>query len=165
LYDAKVSERRVSTQIVDDLRKQIEEGKYAPGHQLPSVTALMTRYGVARQTVQNAIDQLRMEGVVTTRKGAGVFVHEQPHEEVARTEQRHVPGPHAVERVTSRFATAQDVAANPTLELGSLVFAITRTVHDANGDAGPVERTVISAGRRELVYELPAGPAPALPAT
>lgn len=149
----------MSTQIVDDLREQIEEGKYAPGHQLPSVTALMARYGVARQTVQNAIDQLRMEGVVITRKGAGVFVHEQSPEEVARTEGRHVPGAYAVDRVTSRFATAQDLAENPALELGSLVFVITRTEYDAQGNAGPADRTVIPAGRRELVYELPAGPA------
>lgn len=34
----------------------------------------MQRYGVARQTVQNAIDLLRAEGLVFVRQGAGWFV-------------------------------------------------------------------------------------------
>lgn len=38
----------------------------------------MQRYGVARQTVQNAIDLLRKEGLVIGRQGAGWFVREQP---------------------------------------------------------------------------------------
>lgn len=38
----------------------------------------MQRYGVARQTVQNAIDLLRAEGLVSSRAGSGVFVRERP---------------------------------------------------------------------------------------
>lgn len=38
----------------------------------------MARYGVARQTVQNAIDLLRAEGLVVGRSGAGWFVRERP---------------------------------------------------------------------------------------
>ncbi len=38
----------------------------------------MERYGVARQTVQNAFDLLKAEGLVVARTGAGVFVREQP---------------------------------------------------------------------------------------
>jgi len=36
----------------------------------------MKRYGVARQTVQNAFDLLKSEGLVVARTGAGVFVKE-----------------------------------------------------------------------------------------
>lgn len=36
----------------------------------------MARYGVARQTMQNAIDLLRAEGLVVGRSGAGWFVRE-----------------------------------------------------------------------------------------
>lgn len=36
----------------------------------------MKRYGVARQTVQNAFDLLKAEGLVVARTGAGVFVKE-----------------------------------------------------------------------------------------
>jgi GntR family transcriptional regulator len=62
--------------IAADLREAIRRGEYAPGHQLPSASALIERYGVARQTVQNAIDLLRAEGLVLGRQGAGWFVNE-----------------------------------------------------------------------------------------
>ena len=62
--------------IAADLRESIRRGEYAPGHQLPSASALVERYGVARQTVQNAIDLLRAEGLVFGRQGAGWFVSE-----------------------------------------------------------------------------------------
>ncbi len=62
--------------IAADLREAIRRGEYAPGHQLPSASALVERYGVARQTVQNAIDLLRAEGLVLGRQGAGWFVSE-----------------------------------------------------------------------------------------
>jgi GntR family transcriptional regulator len=60
--------------IASELRADIHRGVYLPGHQLPSVTALMSRFGVARQTVQNAYDALRREGLVESRSGAGMFV-------------------------------------------------------------------------------------------
>ncbi|MGH3719308.1 MAG: GntR family transcriptional regulator [Pseudonocardiaceae bacterium] len=62
--------------IAADLREAIRRREYAPGHQLPSASALVERYGVARQTVQNAIDVLRAEGLVFGRQGAGWFVSE-----------------------------------------------------------------------------------------
>ncbi|MFC0439183.1 GntR family transcriptional regulator [Kutzneria buriramensis] len=64
--------------IAADLRQAVERGEYRPGQQLPSGSALMKRYGVARQTVQNAFDALRAEGLVTTQPGAGVFVRTKP---------------------------------------------------------------------------------------
>lgn len=67
-----------SRRIAADLRASIVREEYLPGHQLPSGTALMAQYGVARQTVQNAIELLRGEGLVTSRAGAGVFVRERP---------------------------------------------------------------------------------------
>lgn len=62
--------------IAADLRQAIADGEYRVGHQLPSGTMLVERYGVARQTVQNAIDLLRAEGLVIGRQGAGWFVAE-----------------------------------------------------------------------------------------
>lgn len=62
--------------IADDLRKKIESGRYQPGDHLPSASELMTQYGVAKQTVQNAMNSLRKEGSVRSRVGAGWFVAE-----------------------------------------------------------------------------------------
>ncbi|GID11095.1 GntR family transcriptional regulator [Actinocatenispora rupis] len=63
-----------SRQIADQLRSAIRAGTYPPGERLPSIPSLAEGYGVARQTVQRAIDQLRVEGLVLTRPGSGTFV-------------------------------------------------------------------------------------------
>lgn len=66
----------VFRRIAADLREAVRRGEYAPGHQLPSASMLMKRYGVASQTVWNAISVLRAEGVIYGQQGAGVFVSE-----------------------------------------------------------------------------------------
>ncbi|MGH3660192.1 MAG: GntR family transcriptional regulator, partial [Micromonosporaceae bacterium] len=63
-----------SQQIAAALRAQIVAGNYQPGEQLPSIPSLTERYGVAKQTVQRAIDQLRLEGMLVTKPGSGTFV-------------------------------------------------------------------------------------------
>jgi GntR family transcriptional regulator len=64
--------------IADDLRAAIRSGEYAPGAQIPSRSKLMTRYGVASQTVNNAVDALRAEGLVVGVPGSGLYVRTQP---------------------------------------------------------------------------------------
>ena len=61
-------------QIAAQLRSQIRRGDWAAGERLPAIPAIAQMYGVAKQTVQRAIDQLRVEGVLITRPGSGTFV-------------------------------------------------------------------------------------------
>jgi GntR family transcriptional regulator len=68
----------VTRRIAADLREAIRSGEYRPGHQLPSGSALAARYDVVRPTVQKAVDRLRAEGLIESRKGAGWFVRERP---------------------------------------------------------------------------------------
>lgn len=65
-------------QIADALRKDIRDGKYKDGDQLPSESELVNRFGVSGATARAAIVQLRAEGFVTSRHGRGVFVHRSP---------------------------------------------------------------------------------------
>lgn len=106
----RVSEPAPSRRIAADLRHAIRDGEYRPGHQLPSGSVLMARYGVARQTVQNAIDLLRAEGLVIGRSGAGWFVRERPA--VQRLARNRLSRD---ERVAGRGTAtdAADVAGNP----------------------------------------------------
>lgn len=60
--------------IADDLRAAIASGEYAPGGRIPSRSKLMMRYGVASQTVNNAINTLRSEGLVIGLPGSGWYV-------------------------------------------------------------------------------------------
>ena len=61
-------------QIAAQLRARIHRGEWGPGERLPSIPAIAAAYGVAKQTVQRTIDQLRVEGLLITRPGSGTYV-------------------------------------------------------------------------------------------
>lgn len=61
-------------QIAAQLRERIRRGDWQPGERLPSIPALGEFFGVAKQTVQRAVDQLRLEGTLITKPGSGTFV-------------------------------------------------------------------------------------------
>ncbi|HWH00071.1 MAG TPA: GntR family transcriptional regulator, partial [Pilimelia sp.] len=61
-------------QIAAQLRAQIRRGDWGPGERLPSIPSLAQMYGVAKQTVQRTIDQLRVEGLLITKPGSGTYV-------------------------------------------------------------------------------------------
>jgi GntR family transcriptional regulator len=61
-------------QIAAQLRAQIRRGDWAAGERLPSIPAIAAMYGVAKQTVQRTIDQLRVEGLLITKPGSGTYV-------------------------------------------------------------------------------------------
>ena len=61
-------------QIADQLRARIRHGDWAAGERLPSIPAIAEMFGVAKQTVQRSIDQLRVEGVLITKPGSGTYV-------------------------------------------------------------------------------------------
>jgi DNA-binding transcriptional regulator YhcF (GntR family) len=48
----------------------------AVGERLPSLAELVTRYDVARMTIQQALRVLREENLIVSRQGSGVFVRE-----------------------------------------------------------------------------------------
>lgn len=66
--------RQPSKRIADDLTLGVVAGAIAPGERLPSTAALMAEYGVANQTVQNAMRILKDAGLIYTVKGQGTFV-------------------------------------------------------------------------------------------
>ena len=64
--------------IAETLRKAIADGHYAEGAKLPTEAALAERFGVNRHTVRHALAHLAEEGLVHSRRGAGVFVLARP---------------------------------------------------------------------------------------
>ena len=60
--------------IADELRKSIEHGTYRTGDRLPGENTLAGDFGVAPQTVRQALAVLRADGLVESRKGSGVYV-------------------------------------------------------------------------------------------
>ncbi|MFI9646138.1 GntR family transcriptional regulator [Streptomyces sp. NPDC052040] len=61
-------------QVAAAIREAILSGEFTPDSPLPSEAQLMTRYGVSRPTVRNAIAALRAEGLIDVRHGKGSFV-------------------------------------------------------------------------------------------
>ncbi len=64
--------------IEDDIRGQIASGELAALSQVPSETALATRYGVSRMTVRHALDGLESSRLIVRQQGSGSFVAEVP---------------------------------------------------------------------------------------
>ena len=64
--------------LADELRTRVAGGRVGPGGALPGEVDLAEEYGTSRVTVRRALDLLRREGIVTSRRGAGWFVAVDP---------------------------------------------------------------------------------------
>ncbi|MBO2453071.1 GntR family transcriptional regulator, partial [Actinomadura barringtoniae] len=64
--------------IADDLRRQIVEGRLAPGARVPSRHALARQHGVSDRVAVEAVRLLVSEGYVESRSGSGTYVRERP---------------------------------------------------------------------------------------
>jgi DNA-binding GntR family transcriptional regulator len=63
-------------QIADVIRRRIADGTYPPRSRVPSVQQLVNETGVAVDTAQKVLANLREEGVIYTVRGLGSFVAE-----------------------------------------------------------------------------------------
>jgi DNA-binding GntR family transcriptional regulator len=61
-------------EIAVALRARIESSEFAPGMSIPSETALIAEFSVARGTVRQALALLEEQGMVETAHGRGRFV-------------------------------------------------------------------------------------------
>ncbi|WP_203855763.1 GntR family transcriptional regulator [Plantactinospora mayteni] len=66
-------ERPRYARVADELRRRIMSGAIPPGSILPSESALMSEFGVARGTVREAFGLLRSEGLIVTEMGRGSY--------------------------------------------------------------------------------------------
>lgn len=65
-------------EIATTLREKIENGDLEPGAQLPTEMELAREYDTARNTIRDAIAQLKVLQLLETRPGKGTFVVEKP---------------------------------------------------------------------------------------
>lgn len=61
-------------QICEHIRSTIADGRLKPGVRLPATRVLATDWGVSRNVVLLAFEQLTLEGYLTSRTGSGTFV-------------------------------------------------------------------------------------------
>lgn len=65
-------------QVFEEIKNEIEEGRYQPNDRIPSEPELAEKYGVSRITVRRAVEELCSEGRLVKRQGCGTFVSK-PH--------------------------------------------------------------------------------------
>jgi len=70
--------RPLYQQLAALLRGQIESGELTPGAQVPTEAELAARHVTSRNTVRLALNALRNEGLVTSKRGRGSFIRAEP---------------------------------------------------------------------------------------
>jgi len=65
-------------QVAEKIKAWVMENGWEPGERLPSESELITRFGMAKGTIREAIRILEAQGLVRSRTGpgGGVFVHQ-----------------------------------------------------------------------------------------
>ncbi len=61
-------------ELAAELRQEITSGRYGEEGRLPSESQLVARFGVSRPTVAQALNTLRLDGLITRRAGSGTYV-------------------------------------------------------------------------------------------
>jgi GntR family transcriptional regulator len=157
-----VRSRPLHRHIADELRRQILDEHLVPGYQLPSEHELARRYGASRGTVRQALNTLRAEGALATRRGSRWIVLAAPLVQSfsellsfsawARS-QGHVPGGRLLElaRRPAEPIDAERLGAEP----GEAVYHLLR-VRTLSGTPAMIERTtfVEEVGRLLLEFDL-----------
>jgi GntR family transcriptional repressor for pyruvate dehydrogenase complex len=69
-----ITKVRLSDQVVDEIKRIIHDGQYAPGDKLQSENELTRMLGVSRSSIREAVRLLEVSGIVTVRHGKGIFV-------------------------------------------------------------------------------------------
>lgn len=115
-------------QVADDLRERIRRGELAPGQQLPGEDRLASQYDVGKDTIRDALQVLRTEGLIRTVWRRGSWVRAQPTR--SRMEVR---GP---ARVSARMPTPEERQEHD-LDEGVPVLVVER---DGRVDVLPADR-------------------------
>ncbi len=69
-----VRPERLSDQVIEALRSDVESGRIAPGSRLPSEKELTESFNVSRTVIREAIWRLQADGLVVSRQGSGIYV-------------------------------------------------------------------------------------------
>lgn len=66
-------------QLYAELKKSILSGNYKTGDRLPSVSAICSNFNLSIGTVTRALNEIEREGLINSRRGAGIFVSPHVH--------------------------------------------------------------------------------------
>ena len=115
--------RNLYSEVLDGLRKMIENGEIREGERIPTERVLAERFGVSRTCVREALGALKLSGVIQGRPGAGTYLAKVSFGGIDRSdlllveegspfeilESRKIIEP-AIASLAARKATAEDIA-------------------------------------------------------
>lgn len=79
----KVQKRRLPDVVVEQLAAAVVNGEFVAGERLPSERELAARFGVSRNVVREAVNNLRSRGLLVTQHGSGSRVSDKVHKPVS----------------------------------------------------------------------------------
>lgn len=77
MSDSLVARRSLSDTVFERIQRAIKSGAYAVDERLPTEHALAAEFQVSRPVIRDALQRLRDQGLIYSRRGAGSFVREQ----------------------------------------------------------------------------------------
>ena len=69
-------QRSLSDKIEVEIEGAIRQGMLSPGEKLPTESELCNQFSVSRTAVREAIGKLNARGLITVKKGSGIYVDE-----------------------------------------------------------------------------------------
>ncbi|WP_019414752.1 FadR/GntR family transcriptional regulator [Paenisporosarcina sp. TG20] len=72
----KISTKKVSESVAEEIERLIKKGMFQEGEKLPSVRELCELFGVGRSAVRDAITTLGGKGIVYVKRGEGTYIRE-----------------------------------------------------------------------------------------
>ncbi|QLK86546.1 FadR/GntR family transcriptional regulator [Staphylococcus sp. 17KM0847] len=160
----KISSQKLYEQIANRLIDQIESGVLQEGERLPSIQKLAKQYGVSNASVREALNALRMIGLVEIKHGYGTFVKQKTPQLFDFTTQtlteKHVQEilelREVVELSTAQFAAERrtnDRLTEMRLALDDMVKAISQNKSGEEADL-KFHLAIAKASDNPLLYEL-----------
>ncbi|MBN1865918.1 GntR family transcriptional regulator [Candidatus Sumerlaeota bacterium] len=119
----------VYLQIVNQVKYLVASGRLRPSEQLPPVRKLAETLVINPNTVAKAYRELESAGILTTRRGAGVYVSEEIASPLRRRECKRILS----ERIDMLLAEARQMNVK-TEEVLDLVRERSRRIEPQEGD-------------------------------
>jgi len=77
MSDSLAGRRNLADTVFERIQRSIKSGAYAVDERLPTEHALAAEFQVSRPVIRDALQRLRDQGMIYSRRGAGSFVREQ----------------------------------------------------------------------------------------
>ena len=72
----RIKREKVSSLVLEELKKMIKSGEFPPNSKLPSETELAKMFGVSRSPIREALSVLAASGLIESTQGGGSWVRE-----------------------------------------------------------------------------------------